>query len=86
MFSDNDRYKPETCPGCGKPDSAVFGSSEWGHNLLCCSGECGEKVAGILNENECSDEYVRAEKALERAKKKLDSVRMRGLFSGHGHD
>ena len=39
------------CPQCGQKDEkgmwrgARLGSSEWGHNFMCCSDECGKALA-----------------------------------------
>lgn len=32
----------DSCPMCGKPDSARQCDSRWGHHEMCCSDECGE--------------------------------------------
>lgn len=36
------RFKADSCPMCGKPDSARQGDSRWGHDEMCCSDECGK--------------------------------------------
>jgi hypothetical protein len=37
-------YQPDDCPNCGKPNSAVRGSSRWGHDYMCCSEACGIRL------------------------------------------
>jgi hypothetical protein len=34
-------YIPGKCPNCNKPGSAIMLSSSWGHDVLCCSQQCG---------------------------------------------
>ncbi len=37
-------FQPEDCPNCGKPNSAVRGSTSRGHDYLCCSEACGKRL------------------------------------------
>lgn len=37
-------FQPEDCPNCGKPNSAIMGSTSWGHDYLCCSEACGKRL------------------------------------------
>jgi hypothetical protein len=37
-------YQPDDCPNCGKPNSAVWGSTSWGHDYMCCSEACGIRL------------------------------------------
>ena len=58
---------------CGKPDAARMGSTEWGHDWICCSDECGKRFTN--SPKRWALEVNRAEVALDFAKDKLESCR-----------
>lgn len=52
-------YRPDDCKNCGKKARGVMGSSEWGHDYLCCSDACGIRLGKkISNEMLCIERYT----------------------------
>lgn len=41
---------PPDCPVCGKSEGATMNSWRWGHDVGCCSDECGFKMKRRLDE------------------------------------
>lgn len=61
------RYIPGPCPVCGKEGGAIMGKTDWGHNVDCCSDECGFAYAR-------SPARARAE--LSAAREQLDCAKI----------
>lgn len=40
--------KSGPCSNCGRDGGAFMGSSEWGHDFMCCSRACGRRLAHKL--------------------------------------
>lgn len=66
------------CPICGKKEGASMGSSSWGHNIECCSQECGERLGEIIKQNIDKKKYRKAVKALEKAKDRVRKIKYDG--------
>lgn len=55
-----DQVQLEDCPVCGKKEGAYQGNSAWGHNVMCCSNECGEEMKNRLDALRKTPEMVKA--------------------------
>lgn len=70
------------CPCCGKKGGAYMSSSSWGHDISCCSEECGKKIKNQLEANKNSpayknaltDYYIAEEKVMELKYKDIDAI------------
>jgi hypothetical protein len=67
------------CPNCGKQHGASMGSSRWGHNITCCSDECGMAIAKKLQKNMSSKEYKKALSDCRKADKIRDDLKYKGM-------
>ncbi len=71
--------KLNDCPNCGKKASAFMGSSEWGHNVMCCSETCGLAVKKRIEENTNMQEYRDIKHELDDLTNKLYRLKYKGL-------
>lgn len=78
------RHIAPDCPGCGAPDAARMSSTRWGHDVSCCSDECGARVGEALNRMRATDEYKDAERRLATAQMTLRQIHDRTLASVRG--
>jgi hypothetical protein len=67
------------CPNCGKKNGAVMGSSNWRHNIICCSDECGMAIKEKLKKNTSNKEYEKAESKYHKAKRVLKNLKYKGI-------
>jgi len=71
--------KNEDCPSCGKTEGAYMGSSSWGHSIVCCSDECGLKVAKKIKENVNKKEYEDKFDKYYELQSELKAMRLKGI-------
>lgn len=67
------------CPNCGKKQGAIVSCSFWGHDIACCSDECGKEVARKLEKNMRDPEYQRALLQLRQAEERLMRLKYKGI-------
>lgn len=67
------------CPNCGKKEGANMGSTEWRHDISCCSNECGEAIRVKLEDNRNSVEYKNAIDEYRKAKEKVMAIKYKGI-------
>lgn len=70
-YKHNQRYTPPDCPECGKKEGAFMSASEFGHDVSCCSQECGLAIAKKIERNRESSEYKNAVEEYHAAKDKM---------------
>ena len=70
------------CPNCGAKESAIMGSSEWGHNITCCGDVCGMEVKAKIEANESTTEFNDAVMKMESARATVLEMRYEGIDIG----
>ena len=78
MYRENE-IKIESCPNCGKHRGASCGSSEWGHNISCCSDKCGLAIGAKLKKNESTLTFKTTVRQLNQLRIRLDELRYKGI-------
>ena len=71
--------KREDCPECGAKEGAFMCSSEWGHNISCCSPECGQKVQQKIIDNTSKKHYNKLLGRYYSLGHKLEEMRLKGV-------
>ena len=75
-----------SCPGCGKPNSAIIGCYGWGHSLQCCSIECGERTGEIIKFNRRSKRYLSLKNVEYKTLQAIAREETKGLFPIFNHN
>jgi hypothetical protein len=78
MWKEERRPNPD-CPNCGIKEGACMGMSEWGHDIPCCSDECGKAIKRKLKKNESRPEYKRALKGFWALEELILSMRYKDV-------
>ena len=72
-------YKNEDCPNCGAKEGATMSSSEWGHNISCCSDKCGLELFKKLNKNIKTKKFKKKLKKYYAFQNELYNLRYKGI-------
>lgn len=60
-YGSQHNYRAPACLGCGTPDAARIGNSEWGcygtSLITACGDICGKRIATALQEAHASERY-----------------------------
>lgn len=62
------------CPGCGRVNSAFMGNSGWGHQMMCCSDECGRRVGAAIKAASGDDRVAFFRRMEEHARHSREAV------------
>ena len=66
------------CPVCKKKEGARMGSTEWQHNVYCCSDECGLKIKDNIEKNTNTKKYRKMVKKYYKLFSKIHKHRLKG--------
>lgn len=78
MYREN-KIEIGNCPNCGKECGACCGSTDWGHNISCCSDKCGIAIGAKLKKNESTLEFKTTMRQCNQLKIRLHELRYKKI-------